>query len=108
MKHFLLLLLLSALLFATNESFNKSKKELRKIYHDHQTTVYCDCKYNYKDKENMIDKASCGYIPRNKFTKSGKINQRAKKIEWEHMTNVPFIFSKYGQEKSLKLYVVKS
>ena len=25
-----------------------------------------------------------------------------------HLANVPFIFSKYGQEKSLKLYVVKS
>jgi len=33
----------------------------------------------------MIDKKSCGYIPRNKFTKKGKINERANRIEWEHI-----------------------
>ncbi|XTO84359.1 hypothetical protein J0E88_05230 [Campylobacter coli] len=25
------------------------------------------------------------YAPRNKYTKKGKINQRAKRIEWEHI-----------------------
>ncbi|WP_304545982.1 endonuclease [Sulfurimonas microaerophilic] len=85
MKKVLLLLLLTTLLFAQNESFSKSKKELRKIYADHQTTVYCDCKYNYKDKKNMIDRNSCGYMPRNEYTKKGKVNQRARRIEWEHI-----------------------
>ena len=85
MKLFLSLLLLTTLLFSANESFSKSKKELRKIYRDHQITIYCDCKYNYKDKNNMIDKESCGYIPRIKITKKGKINQRANRIEWEHI-----------------------
>jgi len=33
----------------------------------------------------MIDKKSCGYIPRNKFTKKGKINERANRIEWKHI-----------------------
>jgi len=33
----------------------------------------------------MIDKASCGYIPRNKLTKKGKVNERANRIEWEHL-----------------------
>ena len=77
MKVFLLLFFMITLLFSSNESFSKSKKELRKIYSDHQTTIYCDCKYNYKNKKNMINKKSCGYIPRNKFTKKGKINERA-------------------------------
>jgi len=82
----LLLLLLSlTLLLTAGESFSQSKKELRKIYRDHQTTVYCDCKYNYKNKKNMIDRRSCGYIPRNERTKKGKVNQRAKRIEWEHI-----------------------
>jgi len=85
MKLFLILLILSTLLFSQNESFSKSKKELRKVYQGHQTTIYCDCKYNYKDKKNMIDKASCGYIPRNKLTKKGKVNERANRIEWEHL-----------------------
>ena len=99
-------LLLSTLLFSANESFSKSKKNLRKVYQSHQTTIYCN--YNYKDKKNMIVRDSCGYVPRNERTKKGKVNVRARRIEWEHAIPVPFIFSKYGQEKSLKLYVVKS
>lgn len=33
----------------------------------------------------MIDRKSCGYKPRNERTKKGKVNQRAKRIEWEHL-----------------------
>jgi len=85
MKILLLLTFLITLLFSANESFSKSKKQLRKIYQGHQTTIYCDCKYNYKDKKNMIDKGSCGYIPRNRLTKKGNVNVRANRIEWEHL-----------------------
>jgi len=85
MKFILSLVILSTLLFSQNQSFSKSKKLLRQIYKGHQTSIYCDCKYNYKDKKNMINKRSCGYIPRNMRTKKGKINQRAKRIEWEHL-----------------------
>lgn len=85
MKATLFILLLTTLLFSANESFSKSKKELRKIYQGHQTTIYCDCNYNYKDKKNMIDKESCGYIPRNKLSKKGKVNVRTNRIEWEHL-----------------------
>ena len=70
MKIILLLLLLSTLTFALNESFTKSKDELRKIYHGNQTTFYCNCKYSYKDKNRMIDKTSCGYTPRLPYYKS--------------------------------------
>ncbi len=108
MKLILSIILLTISLFAANESFSKSKQELRKIHRDHQTTFYCGCKYNYTNKDNMIDRDSCGYVPRNEYTKKGKKNERARRIEWEHVMPVPFIFSKYGQEKSLKLYVVKS
>jgi len=79
------LILLTLSLFSQNESFNKSKQELKKKHRGHQKTIYCDCSYNYIDKSNMIDKKSCGYIPRNKHTKKGKINIRAKRIEWEHI-----------------------
>ena len=85
MKLLLSIILLTTILFSANESFSKSKKELRKIYRDHQTSIYCECKYNYKDKKNMIDKKSCGYIPRNIRTKKGNVNQRANRIEWEHL-----------------------
>lgn len=85
MKHIAIILLIFFSLFGDNESFSKSKNELRKIYHDHQSTFYCDCKYDYNDKSNMIDKDSCGYRPRLPYYNSGKPNDRAKRIEWEHI-----------------------
>ena len=33
----------------------------------------------------MINRKSCGYIPRNERTKKGNVNQRARRIEWEHL-----------------------
>jgi len=68
-----------------NESFSKAKKQLRTIYQDHQMTFYCGCKYDYQDKNDMIDNASCGYTPRKSHYKSGKPNTRSKRIEWEHV-----------------------
>lgn len=88
----LIVLFLSILLNAKNQSFSQSKKMLRQIYQGHQSTIYCDCKYNYKNKNNMIDKDSCGYIPRNKYTKKGKLNQRANRIGWEHLIEALFSF----------------
>jgi len=85
MRILVLLLFVLTLLLAANESFSKSKKQLRTIYQGHQTTIYCDCKYNYKDKKNMINRDSCGYKPRNERTKKGNVNQRARRIEWEHL-----------------------
>lgn len=85
MRIFIIFLFLAFSLFAQNESFSKSKEELRKIHRDHQITFYCGCKYNYTNKDNMIDRASCGYVPRNEYTKKGKKNERARRIEWEHI-----------------------
>ena len=82
------IILLTTLLFTTTifaESFSESKKQLKEIYKDHQTTFYCGCKYNPLDKDNMIDRNSCGYVPRNELTKKGKENERANRIEWEHI-----------------------
>lgn len=58
---------------------------MKKVYKNHQITFYAKCKYNYKDKNNMINRNSCGYKPKNEYTKSGKINKRARRIEWEHV-----------------------
>ena len=33
----------------------------------------------------MIVRNSCGYVPRNERTKKGKVNERARRIEWEHL-----------------------
>lgn len=43
---------------------------------------------NYRDKKNMVDRTSCRYEPRNEFTKKGKVNERARRIEWEHLIPV--------------------
>jgi len=81
----LLITLCLSLFGAQNESFSKSKKELERIYIDHQITFYCGCKYDKRNKDNMIDRSSCGYVPRNPTTKSGKPNERTTHIEWEHI-----------------------
>ncbi len=104
----ILLALLTTIYAAELESFSKAKRLLREVYKPHQIAFYSDCKYDYRDKNNMIDRDSCGYVPRNERSKKGNINQRARKIEWEHIMPVPFIFSKYGQEKSPNLYVLYS
>jgi deoxyribonuclease I len=83
-------IVLLLILFSTNlyseplQSFSKAKKLLKEVYSTHQYTFYANCKYSYI-KGNMIDRESCGYIPRNERTKKGKINKRAKRIEWEHI-----------------------
>ena len=69
------IILITTLLFTTTifaESFNQSKKLSKEIYQDHQTIFYCDCKYNPLDKDNMIDRNSCSYVPKNELTKKGK------------------------------------
>ena len=60
--------------FIFAESFSQSKKILKNIYKDNQITFYCGCKYDPSNKDNMIDRDSCGYVPRNELTKKGKIN----------------------------------
>lgn len=109
----LVVLLLVATTTLFSASFSKSKKILlKKIYPDNQVTFYCNNPYEIKQvkgkQKALIVKDSRYYTPRNAVTKKGKVNQRAKRVEWEHVMPVPFIFSKYGQEKSLKLYIVKS
>jgi deoxyribonuclease-1 len=71
--------------FAYAESFDQSKKILKNIYKGHQITFYCACNYTYENQGNMIDRKSCGYIPRNATTKKGNPNERATRIEWEHV-----------------------
>lgn len=75
----------TTLLWGGDPSFSGSKRLLKKIYAEHQQTFYCDCTYSYANRGNMIDRDSCGYLPRNPKTKKGKDNQRARRIEWEHV-----------------------
>jgi len=84
MKNTLIALLLLAN-FLNAESFEQSKNILKQIYKDKQTTFYCNCNYSFEKKGNMIDRKSCGYMPRNATTKKGNANERARRIEWEHV-----------------------
>jgi len=71
-------------------SFSKSKKILlKKIYFDNQVTFYCSNPYEIKRVKNkektLIIQDKKYYTPRNMYYKSGKINIRAQRIEWEHV-----------------------
>jgi len=64
--------------FANNEvvqSFSKAKKLLeKKVYQDHQETIYCSAKFNNK----KLVTPPAGFH-------TTKYLKRAKKIEWEHI-----------------------
>ncbi|TLP36218.1 endonuclease [Arcobacter arenosus] len=88
MKLFLLLFTIPFLLNAA--SFSKSKKDLlKKVYYDNQITFYCSNPYEIKDdngkQKALIIKDEKYYSPRKPFYKSGKVNTRAERIEWEHV-----------------------
>lgn len=88
MKILTLITILSTLLFST--SFSDSKKKLlKKVYYDHQITFYCQNPYEIKQikgkEKTLIIKDKNKYSPRNETTKKGKINIRAKRVEWEHI-----------------------
>lgn len=87
-KTIIILLIITSFINAT--SFSKSKKVLlKKVYFDNQKTFYCNNPYkqqkiNKKYKTLIISDKNL-YSPRNKYYKSGKINTRAKRVEWEHV-----------------------
>ncbi|MBU2645359.1 endonuclease [bacterium] len=62
------------------QSFPEAKKILAKLYQNHRVTFYCGCSYDKK-----VDHSSCGYQPRKPLNKSGRKNERAYRIEWEHI-----------------------
>lgn len=86
----LLIVLLTIALSLNAVSFSKSKKLLlKKVYYDNQTTFYCENPYEIKrvmgKEKTLIVQDERYYTPRNKYYKSGKINTRAQRVEWEHV-----------------------
>ncbi len=89
------LILFSAIfsLFATPsygqkvQSFSKAKKQLVKMHQANPSasTFYCGCDIKWKGKKGLPAFQSCGYEPRNAVTRKGNVNQRANRIEWEHV-----------------------
>ena len=80
----IVLLLPTLAIAAPPSSFYKAKKIATKIYHPHQTSFYCGCEYEAKQKLNKKSKrltpdwTSCGFSFR-------KNKNRASRIEWEHV-----------------------
>lgn len=86
----LLIAFLAITLSLNAASFSKSKKLLlKKVYHDNKITFYCENPYEIKrvngKEKTLIIQDKKYYTPRNKYYKSGKINTRAKRVEWEHI-----------------------
>ena len=89
----MLLLLLSVFIapFSTSSkeftSFSQAKRYLKKYIKADAKTLYCGCDIAKQGKKLIPETEACGYEPRNEFTKKGKVNQRAKRIEWEHIVS---------------------
>ncbi len=74
--------------FATGKevhSFSSAKNHLISQVTDKTKTIYCDCSIKKEGKKLTPITNECGYKPRLELTRSGKVNIRAKRIEWEHI-----------------------
>ena len=67
------------------DGFRQAKSMAEDIYKDHKTTFYCSCDFTRKGRTLKISPSRCGYVPRNAFTRAGKVNSRAERVEWEHV-----------------------
>lgn len=65
--------------------FSTAKRYLIKNLPENSKSLYCGCDIKKQGKKLVPDPVNCGYIPRNKLTRSGKVNARALRIEWEHI-----------------------
>ena len=63
---------------------SQSKKIAKELYKQNKRNFYCDQIVNEGAKLSP-DVKDCGYVPRNKKTKTGKPNSRAERVEWEHI-----------------------
>lgn len=89
---FLKIVMISIILLNINMSFGKkitsfssAKKFLIQEINIDSKSIYCGCRIKKQGKSLIPDTETCGYKPRLKLTRKGKVNQRAKRIEWEHI-----------------------
>ncbi|QFY89899.1 endonuclease [Magnetovirga frankeli] len=72
--------------FSTELSFSQAKVKLTGLYKNTGLkTFYCNCDIQWQEKLGVPIRTICGYKPRKSHTKNGSINQRATRIEWEHV-----------------------
>jgi len=85
---FLFVFFISNLNFAYGKEFNSfstAKKHLISQVDNKTKTIYCGCSIKKEGKKLTPITNECGYKPRLELTRSGKVNVRAKRIEWEHI-----------------------
>ncbi len=83
---FFVLLTLAANAHADGFSnFAATKKYLARNLSEDSKTLYCDCDIRRHGNKLVPDTTGCGYVPRLATTRSGKPNERAARIEWEHI-----------------------
>lgn len=70
--------------------FSSAKKYLISTLPENAKSIYCGCDIKKQGKKLVPDPTHCGYVPRNTLTRSGKVNQRALRIEWEHIVHISF------------------
>lgn len=87
MRLFLLIIAPFFVLFARPQNFTEAKKELVQFYKElgtsYQVTFYCQAPFKITKRNKLIVIPSQKFSPRK--TKSGKPNNRDKRIEWEHI-----------------------
>lgn len=85
----LLILCISINSYASEQfsRFSSAKKHLIKTLPENSKSFYCGCDIKRQGKKLVPDTSSCGYVPRNAITRSGKPNVRATRIEWEHIVS---------------------
>lgn len=82
----LTLTLVSATALALN--FSQAKKQLKALYKEYPSTFYCGCDIEWVSPKKLVpNPESCGYSPRKPVTRKGNPNERAKRIEFEHVVS---------------------
>jgi deoxyribonuclease-1 len=67
-------------------TYSQAKTNLNSIYKSQPESFYCGCDIKWLSKKKLVPETKAsGYKARNEFTKKGKVNQRALRIEWEHI-----------------------
>lgn len=66
-------------------SFTSAKRYLTSQVTEQTKTLYCGCGIEKRGKKLVPITSECGYQARKPITAKGDINQRALRIEWEHI-----------------------
>lgn len=67
------------------DTFKSAKRYLASQVNSQTKTLYCGCSIEKQGKKLIPVTTACGYQARKPLTAKGDVNQRALRIEWEHI-----------------------